>query len=412
MKIIHFADLHIGVENYSRLDSESGLSTRLLDFLKAFDTLVDYAISEKVDLVVFAGDAYKSRDPNQTQQREFAKRIKRLSENGIPTFLLVGNHDLPNSIGRATTADIFSTLGVENVYVSQKPEIVKIDTKSGAIQVASLPWLRRSTMISQLSKNNETELSFEKINERIQGLLTSVIDSHANKLDAKLPSILAAHVWVSEASLGSERSMTIGQEHVLLLSNVANQKFDYVALGHLHKAQVLSEKPPVIYSGSMERVDFGEEHDDKGFYLINIKENENGVRKTSYEFKKLDARRFFTLKIEIDENELDPTIKVLGEIEKNKEQINDAVVRLSITLPAELEKGLNDNALHKALSGAHYFTISKDIKREVRLRFASKNAEEVSPKEALKEYVNMQKYSKEFAGKLITAGEKLLEEQS
>ncbi|MQY67529.1 MAG: exonuclease SbcCD subunit D, partial [Dehalococcoidia bacterium] len=84
MKILHFADLHLGVESYGRIDPTTGLSSRLLDFLKALDQLVDYAIDNKVDLVLFCGDAYKSREPTQTQQREFARRIYRLSSSGIP----------------------------------------------------------------------------------------------------------------------------------------------------------------------------------------------------------------------------------------------------------------------------------------------------------------------------------------
>ena len=94
MKIIHFADLHLGVENYGHINPESGLSSRLEDFLRSLDELVDYALAEKVDLVLFSGDAYKTREPSQTQQREFAKRIRRLSEGGVPLFLVIGNHDL------------------------------------------------------------------------------------------------------------------------------------------------------------------------------------------------------------------------------------------------------------------------------------------------------------------------------
>ena len=92
----------------------------------------------------------------------------------------------------------------------------------------------------------------------------------ASRIDPALPSILAAHVWVLNARVGSEKSMSIGQEHMLLLSSVANPAFDYVALGHIHKGQVLNENPPVTYSGSLERLDFGDEDDEKGFYLIDI----------------------------------------------------------------------------------------------------------------------------------------------
>ena len=102
MKFIHFSDLHIGVENYGRIDPETGMSTRLLDFLHAYDQLVEYAISNKVDAVLFAGDAYKSRDPSQTHQREFASRVARLTSEGIPVVLVTGNHDLPSVAARAS----------------------------------------------------------------------------------------------------------------------------------------------------------------------------------------------------------------------------------------------------------------------------------------------------------------------
>ena len=97
MRIVHFSDVHIGVENYSRIDPKTGFSTRLLDFLNSFDQVIDYSINTNVDLVVFCGDAYKNRDPSQTHQREFAKRIALLSNKGIPTVLIVGNHDVPTS---------------------------------------------------------------------------------------------------------------------------------------------------------------------------------------------------------------------------------------------------------------------------------------------------------------------------
>ena len=110
MKILHFADLHIGVENYGQPDPQTGLSTRLKDFLYTYDALVSFAIENQVDLVLFCGDAYKNRDPSQTHQREFAKRIDELARAGIPVFLLVGNHDLPHTLGKASALEIFPTL--------------------------------------------------------------------------------------------------------------------------------------------------------------------------------------------------------------------------------------------------------------------------------------------------------------
>ena len=102
MRILHFSDVHIGVESYGSIDPSTGLSARLADFLSTFDEVVDFALNNSVDLALFAGDAYKSRDPSQTHQREFARRIARLSREGVPVFLLVGNHDIPHIASRAT----------------------------------------------------------------------------------------------------------------------------------------------------------------------------------------------------------------------------------------------------------------------------------------------------------------------
>lgn len=125
------------------------MSTRLLDVLRALDEVVEYAVGNGVDLVLFCGDAYKNRDPSQTHQREFAKRLRRLSDNGIPVFLLVGNHDLPNAIGRATAVEIFDTLAVNHIYVGNRPDIYRIPTKRGDVQVVALPWMRRSALLSK-----------------------------------------------------------------------------------------------------------------------------------------------------------------------------------------------------------------------------------------------------------------------
>ena len=406
MKIIHFADLHLGVESYGHIDPDTGLSSRLNDFLLAFDRLIDFALEHKVDLILFCGDAYKSREPSQTQQREFARRISRLSSGGIPVFLLIGNHDLPNAIGRATSTEIFDTLAVRNIYVASRPDIYPIPTKSGTVQVAALPWLRRSAL---LSREDTRDLDFEEINQRLQQVLTNIIGDLVARLDARLPAILTAHVWVANAVPGSERSMTLGQEHFLLLSNIANPAFDYVALGHVHKQQVLSESPPTVYAGSMERLDFGEEGDDKGFYVVDIDDDgAGGRRRVSYRFHPLDGRRFLTIDVNLEHTDTDPTATVVREIMAQAEKVTDAIVRLQLSLPAETEGQLNDIEIRSALNEAHYFTIAKDIKRETRLRLGKWTAEEISPVEALKVYLESKKVSPTRTRTLLEYGEQLI----
>ncbi|UCG10534.1 MAG: exonuclease SbcCD subunit D [Dehalococcoidia bacterium] len=405
MKIIHFADLHLGVENYGRLNPETGLSSRLEDFLSSFDQVVDYAIENKVDLVIFCGDAYKSREPTQTQQREFAKRVNRLATSGIPVFLLIGNHDLPNAVGRATAIEIFDTLAIKNVYVANRPDIYPIKTRSGIIQVASLPWLRRSGLLSREETKN---LTFEQINQKLQQILTNIITASIPQLDPKLPAILAAHVWVSGAKVGSESAMTIGQEHVLLVSNIAQPAFDYIALGHIHRHQVLADNPPVVYAGSLERIDFGEEGDDKGFCLVEINEKD-GQREVSFAFHPVSGRRFVTINVSIESTDPDPTLTVLRAI--SREKVKDTIVRLQISLPAELEGQLRDSDLRDALKEAHYLTLSKEIEREARLRLGEFAAEEITPLDALKKYLESKNVSPQRTRVLLEYAEKLIEGQ-
>jgi exonuclease SbcD len=78
-------------------------------------------VSEKVDMVIFAGDAYKDRSPAPTFQREWQRRIIRLSRAGIPTLLLIGNHDISPAVGRAHTIQEFATLEVPHIHVLDRP---------------------------------------------------------------------------------------------------------------------------------------------------------------------------------------------------------------------------------------------------------------------------------------------------
>ncbi len=169
MRVLHFSDLHIGVENYGRIDADTGLSTRLGDFLAALDQVVEFALAGDVDLVLLAGDAYKGRDPSQTHQREFARRLARLSEAGIPIFLLVGNHDLPNVVSRATAVEIFATLQVPHITVGDSLRNYTVATKAGPLQVLAVPWPRRSTL---LSREETRGLTIEEVRSEIERRMT------------------------------------------------------------------------------------------------------------------------------------------------------------------------------------------------------------------------------------------------
>jgi exonuclease SbcD len=234
------------------------------DFTSTLDEAVDYALAQSIDIVVFAGDAYRTRDPNPTYQREFAKRIKRLASGGVPVFLLAGNHDVPAAVGRANSIEIFDILAVDNVQVARTRGIHTFQTKSGPLQIVAVPWLVRNLLLTKEEFKGKTA---DEINKIMVDSTADFLEKAAARLDPTVPTVVVVHASVLGSMMGSERSVTLGSDYVLPKSLFGNQLFDYVALGHIHKYQVLSQHPLMIYSGSISRGDFCEEKEPKGFVV-------------------------------------------------------------------------------------------------------------------------------------------------
>jgi len=429
MRIVHFSDLHIGVETYGRPLVEAdlsglpewfapgenrerylGQSTRLVDFLAAFDELIDYAIGNGVDLVLFTGDAYKNRDPSQTHQREFAKRVRRLAEAGVPVFLLVGNHDLPHTTHRASAVEIFDVLGVAKVTTAERLDVYRVETKSGPLQVLALPWIRRSAI---LAREDVRSLPYEQFKKLLEDRLTEAVIDAGERLDPAVPSVLAAHVSVSSAKPGTECTMMIGQDHVLLQSDLAGRPVDYVALGHIHRRQELSTSGlPMVYAGSLQRVDFGEEdHEAKGFYVLDLDPAaELGKRVTGLELRPVQARSFVTIDQTVDEDDLDPTATVLRAI--GRHHVRGAIVRVRVETPASTAAMLRERDIRRALeeAGAHTVaSFSREVEREQRTRLGAVSLEGRTPTQVLELYLQTRETPKDRADKLTAYARRLME---
>ena len=384
MKILHFADAHIDMANYGRHDAETGLPLRVLDFLKSLDTIVDTAIQEQVDLVLFAGDAYKDRSPAPTFQREWGKRIMRLSQADIPTLLLVGNHDLSPALGRAHAVEEFKTLQVPHVHVLDKPAFLGPDKLEGLpLQVLAIPWISRSGLMANLEMSAaEPGLIYEAIEERLKGM----IEEWLGQADPLLPIVLTAHASVQGAKYGGERMVMLGGDLVLSGSLVKDPRLDYVAMGHIHKAQNLSENahPPVIYPGSIERVDFGEAMDDKFFVIAQV---ERG--KTSVEWRKLAGIRPFidrSLLFENEEDRANLREKIFGVL-PTQEQLEGAIFRLTLDYPRDWEELIDDGALRQYAAGTFEFHLVKRPQMKARIRIPDgQQLESLPPLEILELY--------------------------
>lgn len=380
LKILHFADAHIDIAQQGRHDPETGLPLRVIDFLKALDTIVDAAISEKVDLVIFAGDAYKDRQPSPTYQREWGRRIMRLATAKIPTLLLVGNHDLSPASGRAHTLQEFDTLEVPYVRVLGKPEFLKpADLWNLPLQVLALPWVFRSGLMASLGLEGEEA---EKVDQELETRLTEILQNWMDELDPTLPTILTAHGSVQGAVYGNERTVMLGKDIVLAGGLVKDPRLDYVALGHIHKHQDLNPgaHPPVVYSGSIERVDFGEASDDKYYIIARVSKG-----KTTYEARKIEGRRFIDKIIKVKDRE-----EMIGKVPSAlppKKQLENAIVRLTVEYPRELDIYLDESLLREQNAGAMEFHLIRRPSEEARLRLPiGEGIEDLTPLELLDSY--------------------------
>jgi exonuclease SbcD len=394
--------VHLGVENYGRIDPGTGLSTRLADFLRSIDCVVETALSKNVDLVVFAGDAYKTRDPSPTYQREFARRIRRLSSAGLPTILIAGNHDMPNAVGRAHTMEIFGTLEVENVHVARNPTVFDIETGHGLVQVGVLPWIVRSGLLSrQEYKNKSLQDVTQILLERVETILNGE-SGLVSRLKPDVPHVLVAHGSVQGAVYGSERTVMLGHDLALPLSLFKNEHWDYVALGHIHRHQALEaeQNPPVVYSGSVERIDFGEEKEDKGFVIAQVERGE-----CAWEFHKLEARRFVTVSVEADGQ--DPTAQVIDAIERAP--VQDAVVRIIIRTTPDRNPLINEKEIGRALASAfHIASITRNVTRLERVRLGNQQAVAgMTPIQVLEQYLQVKQTPPERIELLVRHAETL-----
>lgn len=411
IRVLHFADLHVGMENYGKIDPATGISTRIQDFLNRLDEVAEYARTHDADLILFAGDAFKTRDPDPTQQREFARRIKQLAEV-VPVFLLVGNHDVPGQAARATSIDIFTTLEVPNIIVGRKPETRIVETKRGPLFLAWMPFpVRSRLLVSEELKG----ASVEELDRALEARVSETLAEFAKQAaEQDMPRVLAGHFSVGGAEFGSERSVMAGRDLVIAKSALADPAWDYVALGHIHKHQNLTANdnalPPVVYSGSLERIDFGEAAQPKGFCWVDLQR-----AATAWEFVRVHARPFYVLEIDA-RGEADPTQTVLEKIAAREaaRTLKDAVVRVAVELDEGQEPLFRKREIETALSAAgvaNIAGITVKVERAVRVPGVGGAAESLTPAQWLERYFHAKNKTPERARQLLKAAEALLNEE-
>jgi len=270
----------------------------------------------------------------------------------------------------------------------QKPEFLSADDLGLPVQMIAIPYISRSGLMAALEVSGVDRADvYSEIEQRLTELLMEWLEN----ADQNLPIILTAHASVQGASYGSERTVMLGSDFVLPASLVKDKRLDYVALGHIHKPQNLNEggHPPVIYPGSIERVDFGEAKDDKFFVIADVEKGQ-----TQVEWRKLEGVRPFIdrravlgpalSRVEGSSENVTETLK--SALPKPKE-LEGAIVRLTVEYPRELDTLIDEAALRKYAEQSFEFHLVKRPQMEARIRLpADQTVSSLSPLDLLDQY--------------------------
>ena len=425
LRLLHFADLHLGVETGGRTHPATGLNQRIVDACDRLDEVCEVVEADGVHAVIFAGDAFKNQHPTPTLQSLFAARIRRLSRAGAAVFLLVGNHDLPKMAGLAHPFSIYPALEVEGVVVGDRAKVYRLPLRDGAtapvLQIGALPHFSRHQVLARMQDGADAAAVIE---ER----LVSTIRSLGGELDPAAPAVFAGHCHVNTAQVGEAQSLFgVSDIEVPLSTLVSTRGFAAHLLGHVHNRQVLSDDPFVAYSGSLERVDYGEgsrvrvgtdgavdvrEAEPKGFYRLDLTNEDGGWRLAEPPtFRHVHARRFITIRVgalDVHDPVADLESRVRA-VRANEVDVTDAFVRLVGVIPAA-DRARVTSAIARGLIPEAYdvrVAISSDDGPLVRdPRFA----ERMTEVDALERYLAGRDDWDEDRDELLRAGRELIAE--
>ncbi len=403
MRILHTADIHIGYETHGRFDPATGLNTRVQDFIHAFRTMIAESLAAGIDLVLFTGDAYRTADPTPTQQREFALALKPALDAGVPVVMIIGNHDNPVTFGKASSVEVFGYFTPpELMHIVHRPTRLDLTLKNGeSIQLVCLPWPIRSVL---MTRDEYRGLTAGEVTREIERRYGQFIREEAARIDPDQFAVLAGHLSVTDARFaGSEKTAMVGGDPTFMVSQLALPEFDYVALGHIHAHQNLNPnaQPSVVYPGSIERINFGEWKEPKGYVLLDLTKDETGHKRVDWRFHPTPARRFVEIEVDL-RRALDPTAELIEAIRQH--DLAASTVKVVYDIDDAQVPALNLRLVREALAGAHHIAAIQRAKRVIeRPSRSSELTVSMSTRDALEAYLGVNRELLPMKEKLLAA---------
>lgn len=382
MRILHVADLHQGLVTHSRPDPKTGIPSALLNVAKCWKRVVEIARERRVSALIVAGDVFHDRNPDADSIALFAEGLAELDADEIPTLIIAGNHDRAPHPGRRSVLEAFnSRRGMfEDVVVSVKPELVQV----GDLTVATLPSVSRHQLMADDWSRSRTKADEDLVDGlcRILGMFrTQDVD------------VVVGHWPVQGAILGNEKDIAIVPEPVIPLAEL-DGPWKYVAMGHIHRAQEFRPGATTVgaYSGSVDRLNFGEEKEPKECVEVDLDPSGGIVALQDHE---LPARRFYTIEVLQDGSDY---LGYEGDVEGK-------IVRVLNCPPGTVD------SFRKVLfeNGAELVYVQPRQEKQERRR-AADVTEASTPLKAFEQWLDMREVPDSDRSRLRTLGTQLIEE--
>jgi DNA repair protein SbcD/Mre11 len=276
MRILHTADWHLG-NRLGRID-------RTADLRKAVERIGEYCQREAVDVLLVAGDLFSEHSRAETLREtieHWQTVFNGFLARGGTIVTLTGNHDNENfcqtlshamSLAAPTFGGPGELVSPGRLYLATRPTLLRLkDPKSPSdVQFILLPYATPSQYLTDES-NRKYDSASEKHAKLTAALLEELrtIQRH-DRFDRRLPTVLSAHLQVEGAIIGQGMFSIPPEDDITFKVEDLPSEYAYVALGHVHKPQVIRGQEHVRYSGSIERMDLGEANDDKSVVIVDL----------------------------------------------------------------------------------------------------------------------------------------------
>gem|GEM_PF-547277 len=404
LKILHTADFHLGVGVRGAGFNSLVIQKRDRDFIEQLWRIRKLAVENECDFLIIAGDVFHSLRPSGLLLNEFSRFIASLAEKDIYTIVVAGNHDQPRTTRTEAYIKALHEARAPNFYYIKKPcKLVLKGSRSGRkVGFICLPYLPPTA--------GERAAYVNAIDATLSRLVSSIGECDY--------IVTVAHFYVEGAKIGPSESYGpyIPLYDIAIPKHVfINNRVSYTALGHIHYHQEVSSS--VIYSGSIERINFGEEDEEKGVVLV-----EEAGGDLSSAFIKLPCRPLITLPREkygyAEEffdltGALNPTRKLIELLSRVK--IPDgAILRLRVKLP--YGRGIDRSEVSKymkSINVLHWFIEPQRVR--VKCIVSSGSFRDV--REAFREYVEkvfvkrrVLSLSKDVVELIISEGLRIIDE--